>query len=140
MVFFDLLPRNVTINSDVYRQQLDKLNEAIAEKRPELMNRKGVVFHHVNAHTSLTTREKLPELSWGMLPHPPYSPDLAPSDYHLFFRPLQNSLGGKTFASGDEGHLVQFFANTDRQFFENEIMKLTEKWQKVIEQKGPMYR
>jgi hypothetical protein len=24
------------------------------------------------------------ELDWEILPHPPYSQDLAPSDYHLF--------------------------------------------------------
>ncbi|KAG5309958.1 SETMR methyltransferase, partial [Acromyrmex insinuator] len=56
------------------------------EKRPELINRKGVVFHHDNArpHISLMTRQKLRELGWEVLMHPPYSPDLALSDYHLF--------------------------------------------------------
>ncbi|XP_015429415.1 PREDICTED: ankyrin repeat domain-containing protein 12 [Dufourea novaeangliae] len=52
VVYFELLPRNQTINSDVYCQQLLKLDEAIKEKRPELANRKGIVFHHDNA-TSL---------------------------------------------------------------------------------------
>ncbi|KAG5316751.1 SETMR methyltransferase, partial [Acromyrmex insinuator] len=32
-------------------------------------------------HTSLMTRQKLRELGWEVLMHPPYSPDLAPSDY-----------------------------------------------------------
>ena len=35
-------------------------------------------------HTSLVTRKKLLKLGWEVMPHPPYSPDLAPSDYHLF--------------------------------------------------------
>ena len=62
--YFELLPPNRTINSVVYIQQLTKLNNAIEEKRPELTNRKGVVFHHSNArpHTSLVTRQKLLEL------------------------------------------------------------------------------
>ncbi|KOC61203.1 Histone-lysine N-methyltransferase SETMAR [Habropoda laboriosa] len=41
---------------------------------------------------------RLLELGWDVVPHPPYSPDLAPSDFHLF-RSLQNSLNGKDFNS-----------------------------------------
>ena len=53
VVFFELLPRNQTINSDVYCQ-LNKFEAAIKEKGPELVNRKGVMFHHDYAtpHTS----------------------------------------------------------------------------------------
>ncbi|XP_018803399.1 PREDICTED: uncharacterized protein LOC108977889 [Bactrocera latifrons] len=40
VVYFKLLKRNQAINSDVYCKQLDKLNTAIKEKRPELVNRK----------------------------------------------------------------------------------------------------
>ncbi|CAK9827264.1 Histone-lysine N-methyltransferase SETMAR [Anthophora retusa] len=139
VVFFELLPRNQTINSDVYCRQLDSLKESIKQKRPELVNRNGVVFHHDNArpHTSLVTRQKLIELGWDVLPHPPYSPDLAPSDFHLF-RALQNSLRGITFNSDEavNQHLVQFFADKDRSFYKRGIMKLPERWQKVIEQNG----
>ncbi|GFU59394.1 mariner Mos1 transposase [Trichonephila clavipes] len=86
IVYFKLLPPNRTINSDVYIEQLTKLNNAVEEKRPELTNQKDVVFHYDNArpHTSLVTRQKLLELGWDILPHPPYSPDLAPSDYFCF--------------------------------------------------------
>ncbi|XP_053947037.1 histone-lysine N-methyltransferase SETMAR-like [Anastrepha ludens] len=93
VVYFALPQRNQTINSVGYCQQLDKLNTTINEKRQELINRKGVIFYQDNArpHTSLVTRQKLTELGWELLMHSPYSPDLAPSDYHLF-RSLQNFL------------------------------------------------
>ena len=57
--------------------------------------------------------------------NPPYSPDIAPSDYYLF-RSLQNSLNGKTFNDHEvvKSHLVQFFANKDQKFYERGIMKL----------------
>ena len=45
--------------------------------------------------------QNLLELDWDVLPHPPYSPDLAPSDYFLF-RSLQNSLNGKNFNNDDD--------------------------------------
>ena len=58
VVFFELLPRNQTINSDVYCRQLNNLNAAVRGKRPELVNRKGVIFHHdkTTPQTSLATR------------------------------------------------------------------------------------
>ncbi|KAG9429776.1 Ammar1 transposase [Apis mellifera carnica] len=71
IVYFELLPFN-RINSVVYIEQLTKLNNAVEEKRPELTNRKGVVFYHDNVrpYTSLVTRQKLLELGWDVLPHP----------------------------------------------------------------------
>ena len=58
----------------------------VREKRPELVHRKGAIFHHVGAtpHTSLATRQKILRLGWKVKLHPPYDPDLAPSDYYLF--------------------------------------------------------
>ena len=78
VVFFELLLRNQTINSDVYYRQLNKLNAAVKEKRPELVNRKGLSFQLDNAtpHTSLATGQKLLRLGWEMMLHPPYSLDL----------------------------------------------------------------
>ena len=67
--------------------------------------------------------------------HPPYSPDLLPSDYCLFWS-LQNSLNGETFNDDEavKSHLVQFFADKDQKLNECGIMKLPERWQKVIKQ------
>ncbi|GFU89470.1 mariner Mos1 transposase [Trichonephila clavipes] len=46
-----------TINADLYCNQLDKLNAAIKGKRPTLVSRKVIVFHHDNArpHTAMVT-------------------------------------------------------------------------------------
>ena len=63
-----------------------KLDKEIKEKWPELATRKGVIFHHDNTrpHTFMITRKKLLELGWKVILHLTYSPDRAPSDYHLF--------------------------------------------------------
>jgi len=47
---------------------------------------KGVLFLHNNApaHQAIATQKKLDYLGFQCLDHPPYSPDLAPMDYHLF--------------------------------------------------------
>jgi len=117
-VYYEILPHNQTINSDKYCSQLD-LKVAIDEKRPDLANREGIVFHQDNARpdVSLHTQQKLMQLGWDVLPHPPYSPDLAPSDYHLF-RSLQNSLNGKNFDSPEacKNQMEQFIAQKDAKF------------------------
>ena len=83
------------------------------------------------------TRQKLLQLGWEVLIYLPYSPDIAPLDFHLFWS-LQNSLNGKNFNSLEDckRHLEQFFAQKDKKFWENGIMMLPEKWQTVVEQKG----
>jgi len=58
IIHYELLSSNQTINSDLYCEQLQRLQQAIERKRPELINRRGVVFHHDNArpYTSLMNR------------------------------------------------------------------------------------
>jgi histone-lysine N-methyltransferase SETMAR len=100
---YELLRPNKTINSEVYCQQLDRVNECLKEKRPHLVKRKGVVFHQDNArpHVSKMTQQKIKELNWEISDHPPYSPNLAPSDYHSF-RSLQNHLNNRKFERFEE--------------------------------------
>jgi len=59
---------------------------------------KGVLFLHDNApsHRALATQKELSYLGFQYLDHPPYSPDLAPSDYHLF-PGLKKQLKGRHF-------------------------------------------
>jgi len=55
------------------------------EKMPQ-KGHVGVFFLHDNApaHWALATQKELAYLGFQCLDHPPYSPDLAPSDYQLF--------------------------------------------------------
>ena len=47
-------------------------------------------------HVTQATLQKLNELGYKALPHPPHSPDRSPTDYH-FFKHLNNFLQGKHF-------------------------------------------
>ncbi|GFX41915.1 mariner Mos1 transposase [Trichonephila clavipes] len=127
IVYYELLSYGQTLNSDLYCQQLDNLKLAIDQKWPELANRRGVVFHQDNArpYTTVVTPQKLWELGWEVLMHPPHSPDQAPSDYHLFLA-LQRYLSDKKLESREncENRLLQFFAQKDQDFYERGIIKL----------------
>ena len=139
VLYYELLPENQTINSNKYWSQLDQLKVVLNKKRPEIVKRKCTIFHQDNArpHVSLMTRQKLFQLGWEVLIHPLYSPDIASLDFHLF-QSSQNTLNGKNFNSLEDckRHLEQFFSQKDKKFWEDGIMKLPEKWQKVVEQKG----
>ena len=89
-----------TINSAWYSDMLtDRLKPAIRSKRGGLLS-KGVVLLHDNArpHIATHTAETLRKLKFEIMTHPPYSPDLALSDYHLF-GPLKEALSGRRFTS-----------------------------------------
>lgn len=138
-VYYELLKQGKTINPDLYCNQLDKLNAAIKEKRPALASRKGIVFHHDNArpHTAMLTQQKLNALGWEVLSHPPYSPDIAPSDYYLF-RSLQNYLTGKKFKSFESVSkaVADYFNSKDENFYKTGIHRLPERWQQVVTNNG----
>ncbi|GFV65531.1 histone-lysine N-methyltransferase SETMAR [Trichonephila clavipes] len=91
-----------TINAAVYCETLGKLRRAIQNKRRGFLS-KGVVFLLDNArpHTANVTKTLLRGFDWDVFDHPPYSPDLAPSDFHLFLH-LKSFLAGKHFNNGKE--------------------------------------
>ncbi|GFU62633.1 histone-lysine N-methyltransferase SETMAR [Trichonephila clavipes] len=102
ILLIDFLPRGQTINAAVYCETLRKLRRAIQNKRRGFLS-KGVVFLHDNArpHTANVTKTLLRGFGWDVFYHPPYSPDLALSDFHLFLH-LKSFLAGKHFNNDKE--------------------------------------
>ena len=83
-------------------------------------------------HTALGTRQKIAEVGWEILSHPPYSWDIAPSDCHLFLS-LQNFLKKfKNEEDVEQAHSSLFFASKDETFFQNGIYKLHLSWQQIV--------
>jgi len=81
----DYLPKGQTINAKYYSSLLVQVKDILKEKRCGKIT-KVVVFLHDNdpAHQALATQKKLASLGSQCLDYPPYSLDLAPSDYNLF--------------------------------------------------------
>jgi len=75
----DYFPKGQTINAEYYSSLLLQLKDILKEKL-------GVKFLHVNApaRRALATQKKLAYLVFQCLDHPPYYPDMVPSNYHLF--------------------------------------------------------
>ncbi|GFX04799.1 histone-lysine N-methyltransferase SETMAR [Trichonephila clavipes] len=79
IVLFELKQDNAAIYFEMYCHQLDKLNDSLNQKKPELINKNGIRFQKDKArlHTSFATRKKLLQVKWDIMPYPPYSLDLA---------------------------------------------------------------
>ena len=95
------------MNSESYCAQLEIVNENLLKIRPALVNRRSVLFLHdiAKPHTSKMTQEKIKELQWKVLQHPPYSPDSAPNDFHLF-RSKEHFFRNQKFKSSDDVDLA----------------------------------
>jgi len=77
--------------------------------------------------------EKLRDLHYELLKHPPYSPDLAPSDFYLFPK-LKLFLAGQRFSSNPEATAAveRHFADLTKNHYRDGIMALEHRWNKCI--------
>lgn len=81
VVHIDYLATGRSINSEYYVNLLEQVRQKIPKGK-----RSRVIFLQDNcpAHKAIKTKAKVAQLKWTLLEHPPYSPDLAPSDFYLF--------------------------------------------------------
>lgn len=143
VVYYELLKPGETVNAHRYHQQLIKLRRALREKRPGYEQRhEKLIFLHDNAppHKSKMVRNYLETLNWEVLPHPAYSPDLAPSDYYLFSS-MGHALGEQHFDSYEDvgKWLDEWFVSKGEKFFWRGIHKLPERWEKCIASEGKYF-
>jgi [histone H3]-lysine36 N-dimethyltransferase SETMAR len=86
-----------------------------------------MLFHQDNAlcHKSIKTTAKLHKLGYELLLHPPYSPDLAPSDFFLF-ADLKRMLAGQKFSINQEVNIETetFFEAMSKSYHKNGIENL----------------
>ena len=69
--------------------------------------------------------------------HPPYSPDLKPSDFHLFLH-LKKFLGGKRFDDVDDlkDAVQKWLTSRAAAFYEEGIQKLVTRYDKCLNNDG----
>jgi histone-lysine N-methyltransferase SETMAR len=79
---FESVPEGSTVNQTFY---MKRLIDAVKCKRGELWRDHSLFLHHNKslAHSSLQVSQFLAGKGISAMDHPPYSPDLAPSDFRL---------------------------------------------------------
>ncbi len=81
--------RDQSITKEVFLPVIQHAYQAIQVHRREAWNNKSKYLLHMDnalAHWSRLVQGHLRAINWPMLKHPPYSPDLSPSDFFLFPR------------------------------------------------------
>ena len=93
IVHREFIPRGQTVNQKFYLWVLKRVRERVWRTRPELWRTGEWLIHHDNApaHTALRIRQFLTFQGMTLVPHPPYSPDLAPADF-FFVSPNEKGL------------------------------------------------
>ncbi|UYV69227.1 hypothetical protein LAZ67_6002893 [Cordylochernes scorpioides] len=90
-------------------------------------------------HVAKVVKETLEALQWDVLPHPPYSPDIAPSDYHMF-RSMTHGLAEQHFTSYEEAkNWVDVWIASKDKFFRHGLRMLPERWEKVVAKDGKYF-
>ena len=94
----EFVPPGQTVNVAFYVEVLKRLRENVRRKRPDQLRNTTWLLYHDNgpAHAALLTRRFLNDNNMTVVLHPPYSPDLAPSDFFLFPK-LKMKLKGQRF-------------------------------------------
>lgn len=138
IVFINYLKKGETITAEYYASLINKLKTEIMKKRPHFMKKK-VLFHQDNVplHTSTVAMAKIHELQFELIDHPPYSPDLAPSNFFLFPK-FKVWLGGQRFSSYKEviTSIEIYFAEQDINYYLNGLKEWKHRWEKCIDLKG----
>jgi histone-lysine N-methyltransferase SETMAR len=80
---------------------------------------------------------KLRDLYYELVEYPPYSPDLASSNFYLFPK-LKLFLAGQRFSSNQEAiaAVERYFANLTKNHYRDGTMALKQSWNKCISLKG----
>ncbi|KAG5306987.1 SETMR methyltransferase, partial [Acromyrmex insinuator] len=114
---------------------LDRFNNILRKK----LAKKKVLFHQNNArvHTCPALMTKFNEFRYELLPHPAYSPDLAPCDCFRFLN-LKKWFGGKRFTTREQfiAETEAYFEGENKSYYSDGLKKLENRWIKCIELKG----
>ena len=94
VIMIDYLQQGRMINGAA---ELRRLRQEIARKRRGKLTPSVLLLQdNVPAHTSQVAMTAATECGFEVLPHPPYSPDMTPSDFCLFLK-LKSNLRGTQF-------------------------------------------
>ena len=131
-----------TITSEKCTWQINAMHWKLQCLQLALVSRMGSILHN-NAWPCVVQAvlQKLNKLGCGVLPHPPYSPVLSPTDYHFFKRLNDFFCREKCFHNQQEAEnaLQKSIESWSTDFYATGINKFVFHWQKCIDCSGSYF-
>jgi len=135
IVHHEFVPRGQMENKQLYQELLACLRDAVRGKRPELWENQTWMLHHDNApaHASLLIRSYLAKHQTSVVPHPTYSPDLAPANVFLFPK-IKTTLKGRLFQTIEEirKNAIRELRAITESSFQEAFQKREKRWEPCI--------
>ena len=134
VIKLDFADKTVKLNSAYY---VSLVAETRSLRRKPRGSPLWLLQDNAPIHKSALSTAAIDDAGFNLVPHPPYSPDLAPSDFWLF-RHLKKAIRGKNFKSHEEvrGAVMNFFAECDSNFFKDAFSELVVRWEKCVTNNG----
>ncbi|MEZ0498457.1 transposase [Sphingomonas sp. IW22] len=137
VILTDFAESRVHLNSEYY---INLVRQARKLRRKSRVS--NLYYLHDNApiHTSGLSTTAIKDCGLILLPHPPYSPDLAPSDFFLF-NYLKRELRGKHFSSKEDLQktVTDYLDEKSPDFFKNAFSQLVTRWKKCVDVSGNFF-
>ena len=138
MIYMHWVPTRQTVNKEYYVEVFREFRKRFHQKRSALFKLAQWHFHQDNApvHNSILVTDYLTKMGIKTVPHPPYSPDLAPCDFWLF-----RKLRGCHYETIEEmKEAVTKVINTlTQEDFHGAFQKLLEWYNKCIAARGDYF-
>jgi len=142
IVHREFVPPGMTVNADFYCDILRRLRENVWRKRPQKWQNLNLIIHNDNApaHRSFKVSQFLAKNNMTVIPHPLYSPDLAPCDFFLFPK-LKLRMKGRRFDTIEENEdeSQRVLDTIPKRDFQGCFPAWQKRWDRCIRAKGEYF-
>jgi transposase len=134
IITYDFCEKGTTINATYFSQLVA---ECKRKKRKSPNMPLWLLIDNAPVHSACISQETIAKCGFTSLRHPPYSPDIAPSDFYLF-NYMKKHLRGHHFSTADDlkEAVVNYLSSLEESFFVAAFDDLVKRWKKLVANEG----
>jgi histone-lysine N-methyltransferase SETMAR len=137
----EFMPNGVTMNGEAYKNSITSLRSVLPQKRRGKISKHPLLLvDNAPPHRYHGAQAAAFTAGFQFITHPPYSPDLAPSDFFLF-PALKKFTRGKVWSGVDdlEQAIIEWLEQQPKEWYRKGIEMCLDRWKKVIQANGEYF-